>query len=117
MLTRVPRPPSIGSRRTPQRLIDILLGFGGSLTLIARPTRTSWSKALVRHGADPGAALAGVLAVPAEDIQVREGAGLDPAAKANTAPRVRPSPRSPNPSTEVAEQPINAEPGSPSGDN
>jgi hypothetical protein len=31
-----------------------------------------WSKALVRHGADPGAALAGVLGVSAEDIRVRD---------------------------------------------
>jgi hypothetical protein len=32
-----------------------------------------WSKALVRHGADPRAALAGVLGVSAEDIRVRDG--------------------------------------------
>jgi hypothetical protein len=36
--------------------------------------RGRWSKALVRHGADAGVALAGVLGVPAEDIRVREGA-------------------------------------------
>jgi hypothetical protein len=29
--------------------------------------------ALVRHGVDPGLALAGVLGVPAEDIRVRDG--------------------------------------------
>jgi hypothetical protein len=33
------------------------------------PGQTSWSKALARHGADPGVALAGVLGVPAEDIR------------------------------------------------
>jgi hypothetical protein len=40
----------------------------------ARPScQTRWSKALVRHGADPAVALAGVLEVSAEDIRVREG--------------------------------------------
>jgi hypothetical protein len=34
--------------------------------------QTSWSKALVRHGADPGVAIAEVLGVAAEDIQVRD---------------------------------------------
>jgi hypothetical protein len=39
-----------------------------------RPTgrRGKWSKALVRHGADPGEALAGVLGAPAEDIRIRD---------------------------------------------
>jgi len=40
----------------------------------ARLGQTSWSKALVRHGADAGLALAEVLGMPAEDIRVREGA-------------------------------------------
>jgi hypothetical protein len=31
----------------------------------------------VRHGADPGAALAGVLGVSAEDIRLRNGANED----------------------------------------
>jgi hypothetical protein len=30
-------------------------------------------KALVRHGADPGFALAGALVVPAENIRVKDG--------------------------------------------
>jgi hypothetical protein len=34
--------------------------------------RRRWSKALVRHGADPRAALAEVLGVSAEDIRVRD---------------------------------------------
>jgi hypothetical protein len=34
--------------------------------------QTSWSKALVRHGADARVALAGVLRVSAGDIQVRD---------------------------------------------
>ena len=36
--------------------------------------QTSWSKALVRHGADARMAIAAVLGVPAEDIGVREPA-------------------------------------------
>jgi hypothetical protein len=36
--------------------------------------QTSWSKALVRHGADPAQALAEVLGVPVEDIRVRDRA-------------------------------------------
>lgn len=36
-----------------------------------RGRRGPWSKALVRHGADPRTALAAVLGVAAEDIQVR----------------------------------------------
>jgi hypothetical protein len=36
------------------------------------PGQTSWSKAVVRHGADPRTAIAGVLGVAAEDVQVRE---------------------------------------------
>src|SRR5215471_8895736 len=53
-----------------------------------------WSKALVRHGADPHKALAAVLRVAPEDIQVREAAEPEPPAKASTA---RPRPRDPNP--------------------
>jgi len=33
--------------------------------------QTSWSKALVRHGADPRTALAGVLGVSAGEIRLR----------------------------------------------
>ena len=40
--------------------------------------RRRWSKALVRHVADPRTALAAVLGVAAEDIQVREAAGSEP---------------------------------------
>jgi len=38
----------------------------------------SWSKALVRHGADPREALAEVLGVPAEDIRVRDDNTANP---------------------------------------
>jgi len=36
------------------------------------PRQASWSTTLVRHGADPGAALAEVLGMAAEDIRVRD---------------------------------------------
>jgi hypothetical protein len=36
--------------------------------------QTSWSKALVRHEADPGMALAGVLGVLADDIRLGDRA-------------------------------------------
>jgi hypothetical protein len=78
--------------------------------------RRRWSRALVRHGADPRMALAAVLKVAAEDIQVRETAGPEPPSKANTAPSPRPT-KNPSPNTEPAEQTSNAAPGSPSGDN
>jgi hypothetical protein len=35
------------------------------------PGQTSWSKALVRHGADPGVALSEVLGMSAAEIRVR----------------------------------------------
>ena len=71
-----------------------------------------WSRALVRHGADPRTALAAVLGVDADDFHVKDGGGP----MANTAPS-RPSTRNPNPNTEPGRQPTNALPGSPSGDN
>ena len=40
-----------------------------------RGRRGKWSKALVRHGADPGLALAAVLGVGAGDIRVRNCGG------------------------------------------
>jgi hypothetical protein len=36
--------------------------------------RRRWSKALVRHGADPGVALAAVLGVAVEEIRCRDRA-------------------------------------------
>jgi len=85
----------------------------GVLNNYRPPGQTSWSRALVRHWADLRMALAAVLGVDAVDIQVREAAGSGPPSKANTPP-VRPNP---NPNTGVAEQPSNAGPGFPSGDN
>src|SRR5262249_46780246 len=69
-----------GSPRTPQRLIaknppeayrDIIRVWG-VLNTYRPPGQTRWSKALVRHGADPGAALARVRGVGADDIGVRD---------------------------------------------
>jgi hypothetical protein len=47
----------------------------GVLNTYRPPDQTSWSTALIRHGADPRMALAAVLEVAAEDIRVREGGG------------------------------------------
>ena len=56
-----------------------------------------WSKAVIRHGADARVAIAAVLGVPAEDIRIREDAGFEPSARANTAPTSVPSsPNTPN---------------------
>jgi hypothetical protein len=44
----------------------------GVLNTCRPPGQTSWSKALVRHGADPRLVLAGVLGVTAGDIRVRD---------------------------------------------
>ena len=45
------------------------------------PGQTSWSTALVRHGANSRAVLAGELGLAAKDIELREGATLEPLAK------------------------------------
>ena len=47
----------------------------GVLNTYRPPGQTSWSKALVRHGADPGEAPAEVLGVRAGDIRVRNCGG------------------------------------------
>ena len=103
------------ARKNPLNSLLSIIRVWGVLNTYRPPGQTSWSKAVVRHGADPRTALAVVLGVAAEDIQVREPAGPEPAASANTAPSPRPT-RSPNPNTGVAEQPSNAAPGFPPGD-
>ena len=57
---------------------------------------------MVRHGADPAVALAGVLELATEDIAVREGSASSVFAKANTPPTAVPS--KPSPNTAVAAQ-------------
>jgi hypothetical protein len=85
--------------------------------VLAPPGQTSWSKALVRHGADARVALAAVLGVGAEDIAVRESCGSDGAAKANTVPTTAPSnPSTPN-TAAVGMKSKPASPSSPAGDN
>jgi hypothetical protein len=85
----------------------------GLLNEYRPPGQTSWSRALVRRGSDARMALAAVLGLTTEDIQVREGApGQNSLTTANTVPRPRHSPN-----TEPLVQPSNAEPGSPSGRN
>jgi hypothetical protein len=100
------------AKNPPEAYRDIIRVWG-VLNPYRPPGQTSWSKALVRHGADPRMALAAVLGVAADDILVRESP--QPAAPA-TAPSPRPT-SDPNPNTEVATQPSNVAPSSPSGDN
>jgi hypothetical protein len=75
--------------------------------------RGKWSRALVRHGADPRITLSSVLGLPAENIQVKEGAGSEPLITASTVPSPRPS--NPNPN-KAGMRSRRAVPGSPAGD-
>jgi hypothetical protein len=60
------------SRRNPREFHSAVWFIGCSSETL---TGTSWSKALVRHGANPRAALAEVLGRSAEVIRIRDGAG------------------------------------------
>jgi hypothetical protein len=62
------------ARKNPLNPCISIIRLWGVLNTYRPPAQTSWSKALVRHGADPGLALAGVLGVSAEDIRVRDRA-------------------------------------------
>ena len=74
---------------------------------------------MVRPGADPRVALAEVLGVAAEDVQMREAVGSGSPARAGTVLKVRASlTDNPNPSPNM--EPVEhstGEPGSPSGNN
>ena len=59
-------------RKEPPKAYRDKIRVWGVLNAYRPPGQTSWSKALVRHGADPAQALAGALGVPAEDIRVRD---------------------------------------------
>ena len=59
------------AKNPPKAYTDIIRVWG-VLNTYRPPGQTSWSKALVRHGADPRVALAAVLGVTAEEIRVRE---------------------------------------------
>jgi len=65
------------AKNPPETYRDIIRVWGVLKTYRppSQTSQTSWSKAPVRHGADPGLALAEVLGVPAEDIRVRGCAG------------------------------------------
>jgi hypothetical protein len=62
------------AKNPPEAYIDIIRVWG-VLNTYRPPRQKSWSKALVRHGADAGLALAEVLGLSAEDIKVRERDG------------------------------------------
>ena len=59
------------AKNPPEAYRDITRVWG-VLKTYRPPGQTSWSRALVRHGADARMALADVLGVPAEDVRVRE---------------------------------------------
>jgi hypothetical protein len=69
------RPPSIGPGKNPPEAYRDIIRVWGVLKTYRPSGQTSWSKALVRHGADARLALAGVLGLPAEDIRVRDCVG------------------------------------------
>src|SRR5215467_2900215 len=60
------------TEKNPPEANKDIIRVWGVLNTYRPPGQTSWSKALVRHGADPGAALARVLGVSADDIGVRD---------------------------------------------
>jgi hypothetical protein len=80
--------------KNPPKAYRDIIRVWGVLNSYRPPGQTSWSKALVRHGADPQAALSAVLGVPTEDLQVRDPAGSQTEIKANTVPT--PVPKSPS---------------------
>jgi hypothetical protein len=61
---------ALGREDPPEAIRDIIRVWG-VLVDYKPKRRRSWSRALVRHGANGPAALAAVLGVPAEDIPVR----------------------------------------------
>ena len=89
------------ARKNPLNHIVSIIRLWGVLNTYRPPGQTRWSKALVRHGANPQMALAAVLGIAAEDIQVREAAGSNLPVTASTAPSPRPT-RNPSPNTSTA---------------
>jgi hypothetical protein len=59
-------------RKNPLMPLISIIRVWGVLNTYRPPGQTRWSRALVRHGADAGLALASVLGVPAADIRVRD---------------------------------------------
>jgi hypothetical protein len=87
------------AKNPPEAYKDIIRVWG-VLNTYRPPSQTRWSKALVRHGADPRIALAAVLGVAADDIHVKDSAAASEP-KASTAPSPRPT-GNPNPNTDPA---------------
>jgi FkbM family methyltransferase len=65
-------PNGPASHQDPPEAYRDVIRVWGVLNAYRPPGQTRWSKALVRHGADAGAALAAVLGVAAKDIRVRD---------------------------------------------
>jgi hypothetical protein len=61
------------AKNPPEAYRDVIRVWG-VLNTYRPPGHSSWSRVLVRHGADPRTALAAVLEVPAEDIRVQDRA-------------------------------------------
>jgi hypothetical protein len=59
-------------RKNPLTSSISIMRLWGVLNTYRPPGQTSWSKALVRHGADPQSALAEVLGVSATDIRLKD---------------------------------------------
>jgi hypothetical protein len=66
---------ALGRKEPPREANNIIIRVWGVVNTYRPPGQKSWSKALVRHGADAREALAAVLGVPAEEIAVRNRAG------------------------------------------
>jgi transposase-like protein len=73
--------------RSVKQRIAVMLGFKGFSNAAIR--RGNWSKALVRHGAEPGLALVGMLGVSAGDLRVGGRPGVGPGGFAATDSRRR----------------------------
>jgi hypothetical protein len=58
--------------KNPPKAYRDIIRVWGVLNTYRPPGQTSWSKALVRHGANPRQAIAEVLGVLAGDIRVRD---------------------------------------------
>jgi hypothetical protein len=80
------------ARKNPLRSLISIIRVWGVLNTYRPPRQTSWSKTLVRHGADARVALAGVLGVGAEDILVRnrDEEGLVPGAQPDSPISITP---------------------------
>jgi hypothetical protein len=60
------------ARKNPLERIVFIIRLWGVLNTYRPPGQTSWSRALVRHGADPQIAISVVLGLPTGDVRLRE---------------------------------------------